>query len=100
GMERPLVCRRRIRATRAVLGTFNRRSGVPLVDGGTVRLARIVGQGLAMDLILTGRPIGAEEAERHGLVNRLVEPGRALDEAIALAQRIADFPQAGLRNDR
>ena len=100
GMELALWCDLRIAATNAVLGIFNRRFGVPLVDGGTVRLARIVGQGLAMDLILTGRPIGAEEAERHGLVNRLVEPGRALDEAIALAQRIAGFPQAGLRNDR
>src|SRR5438552_5374615 len=100
GMELALWCDLRVAAENAVLGIFNRRFGVPLVDGGTVRLARIVGQGLAMDLILTGRPIGAEEAERHGLVNRLVEPGRALDEAIALAQRIAGFPQTGLRNDR
>src|SRR5438105_3776779 len=100
GMELALWCDLRFAAANAVFGIFNRRFGVPLVDGGTVRLARIAGQGLAMDLILTGRPIGAEEAERHGLVNRLVEPGRALDEAIALAQRIADVPQAGLRNDR
>lgn len=100
GMELALWCDLRVAAANAVLGIFNRRFGVPLVDGGTVRLARIAGQGLAMDLILTGRPIGAEEAERHGLLNRVVEPGRALDEAIALAQQIAGFPQAGLRNDR
>ena len=100
GMELALWCDLRVAAANAVLGIFNRRFGVPLVDGGTVRLARIAGQGLAMDLTLTGRPIGAEEAERHGLLNRVVEPGRALDEAIALAQQIAGFPQAGLRNDR
>jgi len=100
GMELALWCDLRVAAANAVFGIFNRRFGVPLVDGGTVRLARIAGQGLAMDLILTGRPIGAEEAERHGLVNRVVEPGRALPEAVALAQRIAGFPQAGLRHDR
>jgi len=100
GMELALWCDLRVAAANAVFGIFNRRFGVPLVDGGTVRLARIAGQGLAMDLILTGRPIGADEAERHGLVNRLVEPGRALPEAVALAQRIAAFPQMGLRHDR
>jgi enoyl-CoA hydratase len=100
GMELALWCDLRVAARDAVFGIFNRRFGVPLVDGGTVRLPRIAGQGLAMDLILTGRPIGAEEAERHGLVNRVVEPGRALPEAVALAERIAGFPQAGLRNDR
>jgi len=77
GMELALWCDLRVAASNAVFGIFNRRFGVPLVDGGTVRLAWIAGQGLAMDLILTGRPIGAEEAERHGLVNRVVEPGRA-----------------------
>jgi enoyl-CoA hydratase len=100
GMELALWCDLRVAAANAVFGIFNRRFGVPLVDGGTVRLARIAGQGLAMDLILTGRRIGADEAERHGLVNRLVEPGRALPEAVALAQQIAAFPQAGLRHDR
>jgi enoyl-CoA hydratase len=100
GMELALWCDLRVAANDAVFGIFNRRFGVPLVDGGTVRLARIAGQGLAMDLILTGRPIGAEEAARHGLVNRVVEPGMALQEALAIAQRIADFPQTGLRNDR
>src|SRR6266852_7521047 len=100
GMELALWCDLRVAAANAVFGIFNRRFGVPLVDGGTVRLARIAGQGLAMDLILTGRSIGAAEAERHGLVNRVVEPGRALAEAVALTERIAGFPQAGLRNDR
>ena len=100
GMELALWCDLRVAASNAVFGIFNRRFGVPLVDGGTIRLARIAGQGLAMDLILTGRSIGAAEAERHGLVNRVVEPGRALAEAVALAERIAGFPQAGLRNDR
>jgi enoyl-CoA hydratase len=99
-MELALWCDLRVAASNAVMGIFNRRFGVPLVDGGTVRLARIAGQGLAMDLILTGRPISAAEAERHGLVNRLVEPGHALPEAFALATRIAEFPQAGMRNDR
>src|SRR5690349_3278360 len=100
GMELALWCDLRVAATNATFGIFNRRFGVPLVDGGTIRLARIAGQGLAMDLILTGRPIGAGEAEVHGLVNRLVEPGRALDAAIELANQIAGFPQSGLRNDR
>ena len=100
GMQLALWCDLRVAARNAVFGVFNRRFGAPLVDGGTVRLARIAGQGVAMDLILTGRSMGAEEAERHGLVNRVVEPGQALPEAIALAQRIAGFPQAGLRHDR
>ena len=100
GMELALWCDLRVAARNAIFGIFNRRFGVPLVDGGTIRLARIAGQGLAMDLIMTGRAIGAEEAERHGLVNRVVEPRRALPEALALAERIASYPQAGLRNDR
>jgi len=100
GMELALWCDLRVAASNAMFGIFNRRFGVPLVDGGTIRLARIAGQGLAMDLILTGRSIGAAEAQRHGLVNRVVEPGRALAEAVALAERIANFPQAGLRHDR
>ena len=100
GMELALWCDLRVAAENAVLGIFNRRFGVPLVDGGTVRLARIAGQGLAMDLILTGRSIGASEAAQHGLVNRLAKPGQALEDAMELAVRIASFPQAGLRNDR
>jgi enoyl-CoA hydratase len=100
GMELALWCDLRVAADNAVMGIFNRRFGVPLVDGGTIRLARIAGQGLAMDLILTGRAIGAPEAAQQGLVNRVVSPGEALDQAIALAERIASFPQAGVRNDR
>jgi enoyl-CoA hydratase/carnithine racemase len=100
GMELALWCDLRVAAENAVLGIFNRRFGVPLVDGGTVRLARIAGQGLAMDLILTGRSIGASEAAQHGLVNRLAKPSQALNDAMALAEKIASFPQAGLRNDR
>ena len=100
GLELALWCDLRIAARNAVLGIFNRRFGVPLVDGGTVRLARIAGQGLAMDLILSGRAIGAVEAAQHALVNRVVEPGTALPASIELAGRIAGFPQAGLRNDR
>lgn len=100
GMELALWCDLRIAAENVVLGIYNRRFGVPLVDGGTVRLARIGGQGLAMDLILTGRSIGAAEAAQHGLINRLVEPGTALAESVELSKRIAGFSQAGLRNDR
>lgn len=100
GMELAMWCDLRIAAENAVLGIYNRRFGVPLVDGGTVRLARIAGQGLAMDLILTGRSIGAAEAAQHGLINRLVYPGGALAEAISLARLMAGFAQTGLRNDR
>lgn len=100
GLELALWCDLRVAARDAVFGVFNRRFGVPLMDGGTVRLARIAGQGFAMDMILTGRPVGAEEAERHGLVNLLSEPGRALDGALALAGRLASFPQVAMRNDR
>jgi enoyl-CoA hydratase len=100
GLELALWCDLRVAARDAVLGVFNRRHGVPLIDLGSVRLARIAGQGLAMDMILTGRAVGAEEAERHGLVNRVVDPGASLDEALALAQGLATLPQAGLRNDR
>jgi enoyl-CoA hydratase len=100
GMELALWCDLRVAADNATFGVFNRRFGVPLVDGGTVRLARIAGQGLAMDLILTGRTLSADEAFRHGLVNRLVEPGDAVSHALELATRISRFPQAGLRHDR
>ncbi len=100
GLELALWCDLRVAARDAVLGVFNRRFGVPLMDGGTVRLARIAGQGFAMDMILTGRPVGAEEAERHGLVNLISDPGRALDDALALAGRLASFPQVAMRNDR
>jgi enoyl-CoA hydratase len=73
---------------------------VPLVDGGTVRLPRLIGHSNALDLILTGRGVSGEEAQRMGLANRLVEPGRALDEALVLAHQLARLPQRCMRNDR
>lgn len=84
----------------AVFGVFCRRFGVPLIDGGTVRLPRLIGQSRAMDMILTGRPVGAEEAFSIGLANRLAEPGKALEAALSLAREIAAFPQACMRHDR
>lgn len=100
GLELALWCDVRVAARDAVLGVFNRRFGVPLIDGGTVRLPRMVGHGRAMELILTGRPVHADEALRIGLVEQVVEPGRALEEATALARRLGEFPQAALRADR
>ena len=100
GLELALWCDLRVASRSAVFGVFNRRFGVPLMDGGTVRLARVAGQGLAMDMVLTGRPVGAEEAAGRGLVDRLVEPGRALEAARELAAEVAAFPQAALRGDR
>ncbi len=100
GLELALWCDLRVAARGAVFGVFNRRFGVPLMDGGTVRLARIAGQGLAMDMVLTGRPVGAQEAARYGLVDRLVKPGQALPAARELAAQLARFPQAALRGDR
>jgi enoyl-CoA hydratase/carnithine racemase len=100
GMELALWCDLRIAARNAVLGIFNRRFGVPLVDLGTVRLPRLIGQGRALDLILTGRAVSGEEALQIGLVNRLTEPGGALATALELAHSLAEFPQRGLRSDR
>ncbi len=100
GLELAAWCDLRVAASDAVFGVFCRRWGVPLIDGGTVRLTRLLGQGHAMDLILTGREVRAQEAQRMGLVNRLCEPGQALDEALALAEQLARFPQACLRSDR
>jgi enoyl-CoA hydratase len=100
GLELALWCDLRVCARDATFGVFCRRWGVPLVDGGTVRLARIVGQGVALDLVLTGRAVGAEEALRIGLANRVVEPGGALAAAVALAEEIAALPQRCLRSDR
>jgi enoyl-CoA hydratase len=100
GLELALWADLRVAARDAVLGVFSRRWGVPLVDGGTVRLPRLIGQSRALDLVLTGRAVGAEEAERIGLVNRLSEPGRALTDAVTLAAELAAFPQACLRSDR
>ena len=100
GLELALWCDLRIAAGNATLGVFNRRFGVPLIDLGTVRLPRMIGHGRALDMILTGRPVGAEEALRIGLVTRLVEPGRALEEAEKLAREIAALPSGALRADR
>ena len=100
GLELALWCDLRVMEDDAVLGVFCRRWGVPLVDGGTVRLPRIVGQGRALDLILTGRPVGAQEALAIGLVNRVVPQGAARAVAEALAEEIAAFPQGCLRADR
>lgn len=100
GMELALWCDLRIAARDAVFGIYNRRFGVPLIDLGTARLPRLIGQSHALDLILTGRAVGGEEALRMGVVNRLVEPGKALEAAMQLAHMFASFPQRGLRNDR
>src|SRR5690606_15745102 len=100
GLELVLWCDLRVAARDAVLGVYCRRWGVPLVDGGTVRLPRLVGQRQALDLILTGPGVSGEEALRMGLVSRRAEPGQALAEARALAARLAAFPQRCLRSDR
>jgi len=100
GMELAMWCDLRVAARDAVFGVYNRRFGVPLIDLGTVRLPRMIGQGRALDLILTGRSVSGEEALQIGLVSRLVEPGKALESAIELAQTIAAFPQHCLRADR
>ncbi|HKD82109.1 MAG TPA: crotonase/enoyl-CoA hydratase family protein [Candidatus Angelobacter sp.] len=100
GLELALWCDLRVAARNAVLGVFNRRFGVPLIDLGTVRLPRLIGQGRALDLILTGRAVSGDEALQMGLVNRLVEPGTALAAAMELAHTLAEFPQHGLRVDR
>jgi enoyl-CoA hydratase len=100
GFELSLWCDLRIAARDAVFGVFNRRFGIPLVDLGTVRLPRLIGLSRAMDLILTGRAVGGEEAFDMGLVNRLVESGGAFSAAVELAQDLARLPQTCLRNDR
>jgi enoyl-CoA hydratase len=100
GLELALWCDLRVAEQGAVFGVFCRRWGVPLIDGGTVRLPRIVGQGRALDMILTGRPVGAEEALRIGLADRVVPDGESRGEAEALAAEIARFPQRCLRADR
>lgn len=100
GLELALMCDMRVTETSAVFGVFCRRWGVPLIDGGTVRLPRIVGHGRAMDMILTGRPVNAEEALNMGLANRVVADGQSLAEAQILARQIAEFPQKCLRADR
>ena len=100
GLELALWCDLRVADETAVFGVFCRRWGVPLIDGGTVRLPRLIGQSRAMDLILTGRPVDAAEAERIGLANRVVPAGQARTAAEELAAALAAFPQACLRGDR
>jgi enoyl-CoA hydratase len=100
GLELALWCDLRVAARDAVFGVFCRRWGVPLIDGGTVRLPRLIGMSHALDMILTGRGVSGDEALRMGLANRLTEPGDALDAAITLAHDLARLPQACLREDR
>lgn len=100
GLELALWCDLRVADETAVFGVFCRRFGVPLVDGGTVRLPRLIGTSRALDLILTGREVGAEEAYAIGLANRLVPAGEALRAAQLLAHQLAELPQACLRSDR
>lgn len=100
GLELAIWCDLRVVASDAVLGVYCRRWGVPLVDGGTVRLPRLVGHGRAMDLILTGRGVDAAEALAIGLVDRVVDPGTALAAAVVLGHDIAAFPQDCARSDR
>lgn len=100
GLELAIWCDLRVVAQDATFGVFCRRWGVPLIDGGTVRLPRLVGAGRAMDLILTGREVDADEALRIGLADRVVPPGTALGAAEALAAQLAELPQECLRNDR
>jgi enoyl-CoA hydratase len=100
GLELALWCDLRVMEETAVAGVFCRRFGVPLIDGGTVRLPRLIGMSHAMDLILTGRPVDAVEAKQIGLANRIVPEGQSRQAAEALAREIAKFPQACMRSDR
>ena len=100
GLELALWCDLRVAAEGAVFGVFCRRWGVPLVDGGTIRLPRLIGQGRTLDMILTGRPVTAEEALAIGLANRVVPRGEARRAAVELAQELARLPQVCLRSDR
>uniref|UniRef100_A0A8C4GJX7 Zgc:101569 n=1 Tax=Dicentrarchus labrax TaxID=13489 RepID=A0A8C4GJX7_DICLA len=100
GLELALLADLRVVEESAVMGVFCRRFGVPLIDGGTVRLPRLIGLSRALDLILTGRPIGAQEALAYGLANRVVPDGQALQAALQLAEQISSFPQKCLRADR
>ncbi|HHH10700.1 MAG TPA: crotonase/enoyl-CoA hydratase family protein, partial [Sorangium sp.] len=100
GLELAVWCDLRVAAEDAVFGVFCRRFGVPLIDGGTVRLPRLIGDSHALDMILTGRAVKAPEAAHMGLVNRLCPPGQALATAVSLAQQIGAMPQVCMRNDR
>jgi enoyl-CoA hydratase len=100
GLELALWCDLRIATPQSVFGCFERRWGVPLVDGGTQRLPRVVGMGRALELILTGRPVEAEEARQIGLVNEVTAPGAHLERSLELAERLAVFPQETMLSDR
>src|SRR5690606_11968460 len=100
GLELAIWCDLRVVASDAIFGVFCRRWGVPLIDGGTVRLPRLIGTSRAMDMILTGRPVDAREAAEFGLANRVVAAGPAREEAETLARRLTAFPQTCLRHDR
>src|SRR5271157_6062401 len=100
GLELALWCDLRVADETATFGVFCRRWGVPLIDGGTVRLPRLIGQSRALDMILTGRPVGAHEAHMMGLANRVVAKGEARSAAEALARDIAKMPQLCMKNDR
>jgi enoyl-CoA hydratase len=100
GLELALWCDMRIAAEDAILGVFCRRFGVPLIDGGTIRLPRLIGLSRALDLILTGRAVSAAEALSFGLVNRVVPKGQALAEARTIAHQLAELPQGAMRADR
>lgn len=100
GLELAIWCDLRVASDDAVFGVFCRRWGVPLIDGGTVRLPRLIGTSRALDMILTGRPVSAQEALAFGLANRVVAPGKAREAAEELAVELARFPQTCLRNDR
>lgn len=100
GIELAVWCDLRVAATDATFGVYCRRWGVPLVDGGTIRLPRLIGHSRAMDMILTGRGVSGDEALAFGLANRLCEPGTALDTALEVARQISAFPQLCARSDR
>ncbi|UCD85453.1 MAG: crotonase/enoyl-CoA hydratase family protein [Deltaproteobacteria bacterium] len=100
GLELAIWCDLRVMEMSAVFGVFCRRWGVPLMDGGTIRLPQLIGLSRALDMILTGRPVGAEQALAMGLANRVVEDGTARQEAEKLAAQIAEFPQICMRHDR
>src|SRR2546429_7679635 len=100
GVELALWCGLRIAAKGATFGLFERRWGVPLIDGGTQRLPRLIGMGRALELILTGRPVEADEALRIGLVNEVVDPGRHVERALELVERLAGFPPETMLADR
>ena len=100
GLELAVWCDLRIATAGSVFGCFERRWGVPLIDGGTQRLPRVVGMGRAMEMILSGRPVDAEKAQRIGLVTEVVEPGRHLERALEMAEKLAGFPQETMLSDR